>query len=62
MTLLTPATLASLYGDDWRFDERDGIWIAVDRHGTRYEADDALRLVGKIARRESISFALVEVG
>jgi len=62
MTSLTPEDLAALYGDGWRFDERDGIWIAVDRHGTRYEADDDLRLVGKIARRESISFALVEVG
>ena len=41
MSALTPADLARTYGDGWRFDERDGIWIAVDRHGTRYEADDA---------------------
>ena len=55
MTSLTPSTLASLYGDGWRFDERDGIWIAVDRHGTRYEADDALSLVCAIAQGRLVS-------
>ena len=55
MASLTPADLARTYGDGWRFDERDGIWIAVDRHGTRYEADDALSLVCAIAQGRSVS-------
>ena len=62
MTSLTPEDLAALYGDGWRFGRYGSTWVAVRADGTRYEADDALRLVGKIARRESISFALVEVG
>ena len=55
MSALTPEDLAALYGDDWRFDERDGLWIGVDRHGTRYEADDALSLVCAITQGRSVS-------
>ena len=61
MSALTPADLARTYGDGWRFDERDGIWIAVDRHGTRYEADDADMLVNCIGRQEPVSFSLAEM-
>lgn len=56
---LTPDDLATIYGDGWRFAcdrTRTGrVWSGVDARGTRYEADDAVTLVGRIARKEPVS-------
>lgn len=56
---LTPDDLATIYGDGWRFAcdrTRTGrVWSGVDARGTRYEAPDAMSLVGRIARREPVS-------
>lgn len=56
---LTPNDLAVIYGDGWRFAcdrTRAGrVWSGVDARGTRYEAPDAVTLVGRIARKEPVS-------
>lgn len=56
---LAPDDLATIYGDGWRFacdrTLRGCVWSGVDARGTRYEAPDAMSLVGRIARKEPVS-------